>query len=1760
MSRENITISLKGEIDDLKKKLEDSKKLISDTIESSLSSNKKLKASQEALTQAEKEYQSEIRQTQDAISEIVKIKKTNGKLDSTQKENLVSLNAQLKLYKDKQKRITEDAKEQLKVISQQVSAEKELIAVNKTYISSLNQQKATKQKVLDLEDKSTQSINKTASATTKLANTTIRYLRWAGTIAGVVYAGTRAWDATIGKGIEVNKIIESNTYGIAALVSANTQMIDSLGNTLSPLQKFKLGQEHAKDAIEDIRKASVKTAATFPQLLEIFQQGIGKTLSLGDAFGTTTKEIEKNTITLAARMSNFANAIGMPMDRVREEMRSLVSGNASTDSLISTIIFGSPGAANEAVREASKKVNGLSELFKEKFEPFDILADTQTFEKSILTIQDSWSRAMGDMVAKSGMFKDITNAFYDMAKELSENTDEIVKDFDEIYKVAKIVVGALDEIAIAGAAFYGSKLVISGLYSVAEAMRKVDVATTGATTSMGRLKVVTLSFLKSATPLLAVSAAIAAIAYDTNKMERYVDGMSKKYRDMYEARVKASKTQEEDLALIKEYSNLVGITYDRINSPASTDSQKEIYQAQTKELERQLEILGSRVHLTSKQRELADNQTKTLEKVGELQANLAYDAELYKDTIEKVEKSKGNIAKLDKEKLKIEQELATTRKHIASQEVLLSKASVENQKALEVSIQQLRKREQVWLDGISATQKEIDSEKEKIATKTESISKQEYKSAVELNREFASQQAIKAEIAMFEKGILDDEQIKISLQEIKLQGLVTEYDLLNKKEDKEKVLLDIYREGANYQKLVTSELEKQEKAAAKERSFGNIKTYIDTSKFDMGALNQLEEGLRLTYVDDEESLNDLDKFIEKAKKKLYKEDLTVNIKFEGFDDISSSMATIANSYQNMQKEAAEYNRILTDKDSDPIQKKQAQIDYADATISGYSNMIGAVASFYDEDDSRRKKQLELQKVMNATKMAMQFAEMAQSTAFTSLFVAQKAVEATAAGTVAVATAAASSPWTGFATAAAMAAMLASFGIMLGGNESATTTSDYYSSLESNTGIGTVLGDTEAQSESIVKALSILEDFASPQYATLQSMNNYLETIATNIGGVTSLLVQSGGFAFGEGYEGYDTGYKNNISVSSGLMSLGGTAYALGTLNPISLAVGAIDKLLLGGAIGDMFTGAVNSVLGGLFGKTKVYQDLTDSGIFFADTLLSSAIDQFNGQAFQEISTTVTKKSWFSKSSSTVVDTYFESLDAETNRQFSLVLSNLYDTTLIAGDALDVSSESLQNSLNSFIVSIGKVSLKDKTGQEIQETLTAIFGKIGDDLSKAAFPLLTPFQQIGEGLFETMTRVATGMEEAEYYISRLGIAFSDISYTDIINQQGDVGFETLLQSIIKTDEATNGLNNNLVQIIGNLNSTAEELYIAYNALDGLRDRIKFLGQDANSLSSAMIYGAGSLESLNSGFEAYFENFLTESEQIKYQVSDMRKEFEKLGISMPSSKDSFSELINGLDLSSSGGQELYGRLITLSESFADMSDEVESFYESSLSGIMGLSKAFTTMGDSIQDTIDSLLSTVDDSNEDVLVSRYWQKKREIDSLLALDGDLTSSQQSELESLISNINSLSTSIQSSTIGDKSAITGSLVQDLSFLQEQLNFDNQILNVNIVGIKTSLGIIATNNQEYGMITSLPSFDVGTSNVSRDMIAQIHKNEIITPATMSEGIRNGELTLGNNKDIISAIMKLEKRLEKIETNTNKTAKVLEEAQYEQAPIAVKVIA
>ncbi|WP_419767239.1 tape measure protein [Arcobacter sp.] len=805
-------------------------------------------------------------------------------------------------------------------------------------------------------------------------------------------------------------------------------------------------------------------------------------------------------------------------------------------------------------------------------------------------------------------------------------------------------------------------------------------------------------------------------------------------------------------------------------------------------------------------------------------------------------------------------------------------------------------------------------------------------------------------------------------------------------------------------------------------------------------------------------------------------------------DWNANLEGVANTIQNIAKSSMqlstiekksekeklkaqnEFYKLTKDISKDSEQYKTAEINLTKKTkaineasiqsqIVGYGTLAGAVSQMFDE----------------GSKDAAAFHVVESGLAMV-------------AGIRAILTQGSGDPYTAFARMAAMAAsvasLLSSANIAFGG-DSVSSSSDSFSAQVENIGTGSVLGDTSKASESITNSLGILEDYARPEFQLLSSMNQSLLSIDEKIGGVSALLIQNGGFAFGEGY----------TEVSFDDKGLGITFQ--NQLDKIATAIDPVSNFL-GGAT-DKLTGAI---LGGLFGKTSVKQKLTDYGINFNNALLSDAIEQINGQAYQTITTKIKKKSWFHSSTKTKVKTYFQGLDDEVERQFSLVLSNLYDSTLQAGEALDTSSADIENSLSNFIVSIGKISTKGKSGEQLQEQISNIFSKIGDDIAQTAFPALTQFQSIGEGLFETLTRVASGMEVAEYYINRLGNSFEDINYKDIVNKQGDVGVEVLTQSIKKLDEAVYGTNNGVVQMIENFSGTTEELYTLYTTFEDVRDMLSLVGKESKYLTSDMLLGAGGADELSGALEDYFKNFLNGEEQLTFYTQQMQKEFDNLNISMPSSIEGFKKLIEGIDISTAEGQELLGRIVLLSDDYKSLIDNTEELFytqvqnaldldklslelfDTAVSAVQKMSDKFTQLTQSVETTVNKLLSNSDGANaQEELIKSFWQKRASIDTLLAKDGNLTDSEASNLSSLISDINSLSTSIQSAQNGDNTDITNTLVNELQSLQDGLDLDNSILKVKVL----DSGGNATDVASVGVITALAQALAGTNSNPLDI-------------------------------------------------------------------------
>lgn len=414
-----------------------------------------------------------------------------------------------------------------------------------------------------------------------------------------------------------------------------------------------------------------------------------------------------------------------------------------------------------------------------------------------------------------------------------------------------------------------------------------------------------------------------------------------------------------------------------------------------------------------------------------------------------------------------------------------------------------------------------------------------------------------------------------------------------------------------------------------------------------------------------------------------------------------------------------------------LQQKYA-MDAASAQISAYGDMAGAAKGFFDENTKGyavmeaaergfRLVELALSAEAMVRKIFMKETEVAANLALntakiggeataTGASVALAGTEASAWGITAVVKALASLPFpanlaAGAATLAAVVAVGASMmGGMGGGSVSLTE------ERQAKQGTGSVLGDPNAKSESLARALDLIAENTFQDLAISNNMLVSLRAIESGIGKFSAQLVGS-----------------NSITGKS---------------------------LIKDESSGGFFSKIGNSIFGG---KTTV----EDSGFTLGKLSIADAL----GGRVNASQYTDTKKSggWFSIDKK---NTNLQALGEDGNRQVSSILTSLYQTVLEAGTQLGLGADEFSTRLNNFVVDIGKVSLKGLSGTEVQEALSAVFSKVGDDLASFGVSGLQQFQKVGEGMLETLVRVASNYQTVSVVMDSLGMSFNSVGMGSI----------------------------------------------------------------------------------------------------------------------------------------------------------------------------------------------------------------------------------------------------------------------------------------------------------------------------------------------------------------------------------------------------------
>lgn len=394
--------------------------------------------------------------------------------------------------------------------------------------------------------------------------------------------------------------------------------------------------------------------------------------------------------------------------------------------------------------------------------------------------------------------------------------------------------------------------------------------------------------------------------------------------------------------------------------------------------------------------------------------------------------------------------------------------------------------------------------------------------------------------------------------------------------------------------------------------------------------------------------------------------------------------------------------------------------YATATatrqIGLYGDMAKAAKGFFGENTKGYKALETAEKVFRAVEFALSVRAIAQDAIETGSAIAKSGARAAAHAVEAVAKAIASLPFpanlaAGAATAAALAAIGLSIAGSFGGSKNTLT--------KANEGTGTVLGDAEAKSESIRRAIDSLKEVDTLMLSTSREMAGYLRSIESQIGGVAALVVRAG-----------------NIDANAGVQQ-GFKANAIGGL------LGNVP--LIGGFLKSLF-GSTTTVIGsGLYGGAQSLGSILGGG--------------FDASYYSDVEK---KKKFLGITTGKSYSTQYSGADAGLENQFTLILRGFNDAIRAAAGPLGASTDEIEQRLNGFIVNIGKIDTKGLTGEQIEEKLTAVFGAAADGMAAAAIPGIERFQKVGEGAFETLVRVASTVETVTSALNQMGFAARNLS--------------------------------------------------------------------------------------------------------------------------------------------------------------------------------------------------------------------------------------------------------------------------------------------------------------------------------------------------------------------------------------------------------------
>ncbi len=347
-------------------------------------------------------------------------------------------------------------------------------------------------------------------------------------------------------------------------------------------------------------------------------------------------------------------------------------------------------------------------------------------------------------------------------------------------------------------------------------------------------------------------------------------------------------------------------------------------------------------------------------------------------------------------------------------------------------------------------------------------------------------------------------------------------------------------------------------------------------------------------------------------------------------------------------------------------------------------------------------------------------------------------------------------------AAAMGSLLGSIGLSIGGGSGSYGVAAAYGQ---NT---TVLGGANNQgSESISASWELLQDTYDMEDVKLTKIYEEIKDLNSNITGLVTGFIRTGGVDVSGISQGYEVGSMEAL-YNSQIIDV------LESIPVIGSVVGWFNDIV-SGAIGSIFGGGTEtSVTGGgiLFNKSSV-SEMLGGGSVGAQGYTGVHVHEEGG--------------WFSSDSDDYYNIYKE-LDANVSSLMDKIFSNMSRTLTIYAEGFGVDAGNVLK----YTFESASVNLLGMDSEEITAALTEYFSKVGDEAVQSLFGnIIGKYQEVGEGLMETASRLLIDKEIVLGVLDKLGESFL-VSATQAIE-----------------------LSENIISLAGSLESLTEAADVYYD---------------------------------------------------------------------------------------------------------------------------------------------------------------------------------------------------------------------------------------------------------------------------------------------------------------------------------------------------------